>query len=593
MFSGLPTGSYTVGDLFSSPFHFTVPCYQRPYSWTTKEAAQLLEDILSAVGETGDPGSGDPDYFLGTILLKSAEGGELPRSRDRDPQFFDIVDGQQRIVTLAILIAVLRDLEKERWLWGGSKLDQYISADSAAVKSNDARFRVELTGREQLFLGQYVQPRGACGQTPALQTPNPAEERLYAVRELFIAELSVVDASERKRLTTYICDRCHFVAVLARDIDRAHHLFTVLNERGRALMRNDILKAELLNGIRPQHQDYALTLWSNAADSLGPNFETFFSHLARIHSRSETRIISSVRRIVAQSGGAEPFLEKIFSPLANAYHWVCNADDVELQLDAEARRYLIYLGRLSEGDWAPAAILALSKYRDDPDRAKLLLKEIDRMAHLLRLLRASTGKRIRRFATVIEAIKSERPIAPGEGPFRISREEVRNIGYHLKNLYRRDQGVCKLLLLRLNDEVSRSTTVLDPKDYSVEHVLPVRPGATSQWRRWFPVAEEREICTESLGNLVPVTPRQNDRARNQDFVRKKEVYRGSIDDPPVLAITRDAIDAEVWTMAEIAAREAKLLDVIRKIWGIQVEGMQATLGRHADGSVAELKSGAA
>ncbi len=595
MFSGLPTGSYSVGDLFSSPFHFTVPCYQRPYSWTTKEAAQLLEDVHSAVGDNEDPDTGDPDYFLGTILLKSAAGGDLPRSREREPQFFEIVDGQQRLVTLAILIAVLRDLEKERWLWGGNKLDQLISADSAATKVGDTQYRVELSGREQSFLRTHVQPRGACGETPTLQASSPAEERLFAVREYFVSELTTVGAAERKRLTTYLCDRCHFVAVLARDIDRAHRLFTVLNDRGRALLRNDILKAELLNGIRPERQDHALTLWADAADSLGPNFEIFFSHLARIHGRGDTKIISSVRQIISKSGGAEAFLDNVFAPLARAYHCVCSADDVELTIDAEARRYLIYLGRLSEGDWAPAAILALSKYQDDPARAKLLLKEIDRLAHLLRLLRASTGKRIRRFATVIDVINSDSPIVPGEGPFRISREETRNIGYHLKNLYRRDQGVCKLLLLRLSDEISRSMTVLDPRDYSVEHILPMRPGASSEWRRWFPDTEEREICTESLGNLVPVTPRQNDRARNQDFSRKQEIYRGSIDDPPVLAITRDAIEAEVWTASEIATREAKLFGLIRDIWGIEVDGMRGGFSSQAQSLDAELslKSGAA
>ena len=162
---------------------------------------------------------------------------------------------------------------------------------------------------------------------------------------------------------------------------------------------------------------------------------------------------------------------------------------------------------------------------------------------------------------------------PGEGPFQLTRDEVRNIGYHLRTLYRRDAQVCKQLLLRLNDELTRSTTVLDPKDYSVEHVLPQRPGATSEWRRWFPDAEEREACTESLGNLVAVTQKQNDRARNQEFARKREIYRGAHDDPPVLAITRDAVEASVWRAAEIRAREAKLLGLMRDIWDLDVAGM--------------------
>ena len=102
-------------------------------------------------------------------------------------------------------------------------------------------------------------------------------------------------------------------------------------------------------------------------------------------------------------------------------------------------------------------------------------------------------------------------------------------------LYKRDQQVCKLLLLRLNDEMSRGTTLLDPSDYSVEHVLPQRPERHGEWRRWFPDAEEREACTESLGNLVVVTQRAERAARNQEFARKREIYRGAVDDHPRLA----------------------------------------------------------
>ncbi len=83
------------------------------------------------------------------------------------------------------------------------------------------------------------------------------------------------------------------------------------------------------------------------------------------------------------------------------------------------------------------------------------------------------------------------------------------------------------------------------------------------------------MCTESLGNLVVVTQKQNDRARNQEFARKREIYRGTGDDTPVLPITRDAVDASVWRAAEIRAREAKLLGLVRDIWGIEVSGLLA------------------
>jgi hypothetical protein len=578
MFSGLPTASLTVSDLFSSPFHFSVPCYQRPYSWTTAEAGQLLEDILAAAGIGG---AEESDYFLGAILLLDGLGGDLPKTREREPRLFEIVDGQQRLVTLAVLAAVLRDLGMEKWRWGTrNRLDSLICADAAAMRAKGLRFRIELHAREQTFLQTYVQPRGACKVKAALDDLSEAEDRLLRVRELFVSELSALDEADRRRVADYLCDRCHFVVVLTRDIDRAHRLFTVLNQRGRILQRNDILKAELLKGVPPARLDEALAEWDRAAQLLGASFEPFFSHVFNIYGRGESKIIAGVRRAIGEAGGPESFLRTVVAPLADSYHQVRRAADAETNIDAEARRYLVYLGRLAEGDWAPAAMLAMQQYGDDPERGTLLLKEIDRFAHLLRLLCMGTGKRVRRFAGVVELIKSRAPINPGAGPFQLTREEVRNINYHLRSLYRRDQQVCKLLLLRLNDEISRSTTLLDPRDYSVEHVLPQRPGSASEWRRWFVDAEEREACTESIGNLVIVTHGQNDRARNRDFARKQEIYCGP-DDPPVLPITRDAVDSSVWRATEIRAREARLLGLIRDLWSVDV-GKQREPQRNAD-----------
>jgi len=577
MFPGLPTASLTLTNLFSSPFHFSVPAFQRPYSWTTVEAGQLLEDILGAAGLGGKAGAEEPDYFLGTILLLDNADGGLPKSREREPRLFDIIDGQQRLVTLAILAAVLRDLGTERWRWGArNRLDHLILADTTASRQFGGKFRIEVSAREQSFLETYVQGRGACTAAPTAEDLSEAEERLLAVRDYFLREVSALDEADRRKLADYLCDQCHFVVVLTRDIDRAHRLFTVLNERGRALQRNDILKAEILKNVPKEREAAALEKWDAAAELLGPSFETFFSHLFTIYGREDAKIIAGVRRAIREIGGAEAFLSEVVEPFSKAYDTVLRASDVNLNLDPEVRRYLVYLGRLPEGDWAPAAILAVHQYADDPERARVLLKELDRLVHLLRVLCLGTGKRVRRLAAVVQLVKSRAPVQPGEGPFTLSRDEMRNIGYHLRSMYRRDAQVCKQLLLRLNDELTRSATVLDPKDYSVEHVLPQRPGATSEWRRWFADAEEREACTESLGNLVAVTQRQNDRARNQEFHRKREIYRGSEDDPPVLPITRDVADATAWRAPEIRAREAKLLALMREIWGIEAVGMQGT-----------------
>jgi hypothetical protein len=99
----------------------------------------------------------------------------------------------------------------------------------------------------------------------------------------------------------------------------------------------------------------------------------------------------------------------------------------------------------------------------------------------------------------------------------------------------------------------------------VEHVLPKKLSANSQWRDWHPDPENRERCTDSLGNLVLVTKDQNDKAGNSDFERKLQVYfntRGA----PAVAINEDLRGKTEWKAREIMAREAELFQLIEELW---------------------------
>jgi uncharacterized protein with ParB-like and HNH nuclease domain len=88
-------------DIFCDKYLFRIPGYQRPYSWTTEQSSDLLDDIAIACGDQDDLSERSP-YFLGSIVLIK---------RPIDPKS-EIVDGQQRLTTLTILLAILRDLER-------------------------------------------------------------------------------------------------------------------------------------------------------------------------------------------------------------------------------------------------------------------------------------------------------------------------------------------------------------------------------------------------------------------------------------------------------------------------------------------------
>ena len=101
-------------------------------------------------------------------------------------------------------------------------------------------------------------------------------------------------------------------------------------------------------------------------------------------------------------------------------------------------------------------MLALKDRETDPGGTEYLLSEIDRMAHLLRLLCLGTGKRV---APLCEYRfchpATERAQSEASGISLISREEIRNIAFHLKDLHKRNQKICKLILFRLNERFPR------------------------------------------------------------------------------------------------------------------------------------------
>ena len=122
------------------------------------------------------------------------------------------------------------------------------------------------------------------------------------------------------------------------------------------------------------------------------------------------------------------------------------------------------------------------------------------------------------------------------------------------------------------------------QDYTLEHVLPQNPSATSEWRRWIPAAEERNACTESIGNLVLISQKQNDKARNGAFAAKKAVYAESDPKVPLLAITGDVLNAAEWRRFDIEAREERLHAFIQKIWRIDFsQGKASGRGPGAQG----------
>ncbi len=569
MFPGLFTAPLRIAELFSDPFRFAVPSYQRRYSWSVKEAGQLLDDILLAVGEDDEPVA--PDYFLGAILLTDAGGqADWRHGLPRSARTLDLVDGQQRMITLAILLAVLRDLAG-----GDPALDRLltvgVSPDRGSVH------RLKLRGSDDPFLAAHVLDANACLAPPPADKLEPGAQAIMEVREHFLGELEPLPAADRNRLLGYLLQRCHAVVIVAGDVDHGHRMFSVLNDRGRPLARKDIIKAEVLGDIAADEVEDVMARWAEAEHRLGGEFDAFFSHLRVIEGKSRLPIIAAIRAVRAEAGGSAPFVSDVLLPLAEAFDIVCRARHEGAPQSAQISRRLGYLAWLGSSEWVPPVIKWLSLHRNNPAQMLRFLEIVEPFAYALRLLCIGAGKRATRFSGVLAAIGDGSVLDAERSPCALTADEQRHVTYNLRNLHERHPQTCKLVLLRLNDELTGSQQNLDPAEWTVEHVLPQSPGRNGQWRTWFPDNEAREALTQSLGNLVLVRRSQNDKASNQDFARKKAIYfRQGHGDMP--AITREIENAETWTPAQVRAREERFLQILARIWRLDLSAMQTRDG---------------
>ena len=83
----------SIEDILKSSF-YKIPRFQRPYSWERENVEDFWNDVFVNSG---------PDYFIGSMVVFKPKGS--------DTAF--VVDGQQRLTTITMLLAAIRNSFKE------------------------------------------------------------------------------------------------------------------------------------------------------------------------------------------------------------------------------------------------------------------------------------------------------------------------------------------------------------------------------------------------------------------------------------------------------------------------------------------------
>jgi hypothetical protein len=218
--------TYTIGELLgdlSAPraqgMDLRIPDYQRSYQWAPELALQLFDDLDLAVGPAGRASarswsdvqsereaSSDqrPPYMIGSLILHTTHRPSLPpEGSGPSPALpvHDVVDGQQRLLTLLML-------------------------------------------RGELLDPSRPDPLSAHPEDPDHHSPA------RRVRDAFRVHLRPLEQTERRACWQVISQRARMVVISTDDLDEAFSIFDSQNTRGRGLAPHDLLKAHHLREMR-------------------------------------------------------------------------------------------------------------------------------------------------------------------------------------------------------------------------------------------------------------------------------------------------------------------------------------------------------
>lgn len=551
-------------EVFSSRYVLTIPRYQRPYAWTTEHARELLDDLLTAMGDETDNVDDMEPYFLGSVVLAKEE---------HSPEA-EVIDGQQRLATLTILLSAIRSLVSDPKYAESITRRLYEPADPILGTRN--RYRVTLRPQDADFFRRYIQEPDGLTQ---LARVNPAglsdsQRNIRANALLYRARLQEESQHQLQRLVSFLLRRCFVVVVSTPTTGSAFRVFLVLNDRGLDLSAPDILKADVIGAIASEEDQKAYAdRWEQVEQQLGrEEFERLFAYIRMIHVKAKLRsnLLDEFRKHLRPTQSPEKFVESVLEPYAEALHTILNVSYESTRRAEEVNNYLRWLKRIDNSDWIPPAMAFLARHSDDPDLLADFFRLLERLAAGMMVLRYNVNQRIDRYGALLQEIEKGTDVREPTSSLQLTDNERQEILKRLDgDIYTElPNHVCKYVLLRLDSALSRGEARYELPYVTIEHVLPQWVPAKSQWEQWFPTREERWKWRDRLANLVLLARYKNSEAQNYSFEEKKRRYFMTPSGTSPFALTTQVLNEAEWTPQVLERRQQDLLERLKRLWNL-------------------------
>jgi len=584
-----------LGKVFTSDYRFVIPSFQRAYTWQTENVEQLVNDLQDACTHPETP------YFLGSLILVKDGHGK-----------YQVIDGQQRLISLSIIIAVLRDLEDDPDLIDA--LSGLILEPGDKLRGIKAEPRLKLRERDAGFFRMYVQE----GDLEGLFDLRDNDIASHAQRNIALNTRQVFDmlatmpAKERRRFASYLVNAVTLVIVTTDDLAGAHRIFDVMNMRGVPLTASDVFKARTIAEISSAARNAYATRWDDIMDPLGDDagtLEEFFSdlHLIVSHKAVCARLLDEFRKDVlkpyAKKHNTIAFIDELLAPYANAWRMLEHPTDTSLPDNVVA--LLVSLNDYPTTDWKPVAMWALvnsirnlgdadirifaapgshTTAHDATDRAEtpLQLHDIDRLRGILAALERVTGidslnrqsplARRTRAAGAIRDLDKNRTLQQIRG-FLITDEDRRTALAHLRGELQTSPAMKKLLLIRANEQKA-GHRITRPRSLKAMPILPEQVGKTSDFAAWSETA--RDHWTNRIGNLALTQANESQMAPLSAYAQRRDRMLLSASSRR-FPLTAELGDIAECTPQTLQCRQDETIRLIADHWNIRYDAEHTDL----------------
>jgi hypothetical protein len=557
---------HEIRDLFAGSY-FHIPRFQRPYSWPRENVQDFWDDV---VGVQSD------DYFLGSMVVY----------KDK-PQRFGVVDGQQRLTTIIIFLATLRNALRsnghEDLAKGVQRMIERENIDNKpeytlATETSFPFFQehVQKWGTPQLP-GKRISEEEALVDAYNLLTQNMTETLAAINADPSVPSQAKEDRKLKKLLSIRDAVLGLKVIVVTLDTeDDAYVIFETLNTRGKNLALADLVKNHLAKHNRTANAnvDQFKIKWQNLVSLLEGSkadldVDTFIHHfwLSRYPFLPARSVFRTLRKKVGERDASQ-FLDNLSND-ATLYRAIHDPlPDSWTKQEGQIATSIAGLRLFKVTQHSPCLLALTRAYRADRikyGKFQAIVAAIENFHFLFTAVTSqrSSGGIYTMYATAgrrLEEAKDAKAVQQVLGDLvqklRVKRPSIDEFLLHFTELIytmrmSKQRNLARYVLGRFAS-ADHQAVVPDTQNMTIEHLAPQAA-----------MKGQDNVCGQ-MGNLLLIPGQLNERLRDRPFSDKLQILQKA-----GVVLSDDLKSASDWGPAEIAKRTEKMAVVAYNVhWNI-------------------------